>query len=155
MLPSPEDRRGIALAVALFGLVIIGAVVSGSFFAGRLEQHSGQNTMFAAQALEAAEAGLSDVLANADLVALEALSAGRVPLELPPLTVTAGVTSNRQVVRLTSTLFLVRATGATLNADGTPLAVRSLGLLVQIAPASGAVPPHLIPLRERAWMHLY
>jgi hypothetical protein len=155
MLPSPEDRRGFALAVALFGLVIIGAVVSGSFFAGRLEQHSGQNTMFAAQALDAAEAGLSDVLANADVMALEALSAGGVPLELPPLTVTAGVTSSRKVVRLTSTLFLVRATAATRNADGTPLATRALGLLVRIAPATGATPRQLVPLRERAWMHLY
>jgi hypothetical protein len=155
MLRSRADRRGIALAVALFGLVIIGALVSGSFFAGRLEQHSGQNTMFAAQALDAAEAGLGDVLANADVVALEALPQGGVPLELAPMTIAPGVSTGRQIVRLTSMLFLVRATGTTRNADGTPLATRSLGLLVRIAPASGAAPPQLVPLRERAWIHLY
>jgi hypothetical protein len=152
---SISDTRGIALAIALFGLVIIGALVSGSFFAGRLEQHSGQNTMFAAQALDAAEAGLSDVLANAEIAALEALSPGGLPLELAPLTVAPGVTGNRQIVRLTSMLFLVRTNGTRRNAAGTPLATRTLGLLVRIAPASGAAPAQLVPLTERAWMHLY
>ena len=60
--PRMNDERGVALAMAIFALVIIGILVAGSFFAGRLEQQSGQNTLFAAQAAEAAEAGLSNAL---------------------------------------------------------------------------------------------
>ena len=155
MTPRNPDRRGIALAVALFALVVIGALVSSSFFAGRLEQQSGQNTMFAVQALEAAEAGLSDVLVNADIVAVEALSAGGMPLELAPLTLAPGVTTGRHIARLTSAVFLIRSTGVRRNAEGTPLATRTVGLLVRIAPATGPAPSALVPLRERAWMHLY
>jgi Tfp pilus assembly protein PilX len=59
-----SDERGIALAVAVFALVVIGALVAGTFFAGRLEQQTGSNTFMAAQAAEAAEAGLSDAIAG-------------------------------------------------------------------------------------------
>jgi hypothetical protein len=151
---QPRDRRGIALAVALFALVVIGALVSGSFFAGRLEQQSGQNTIFAAQALEAAEAGLSDVLANADPAAVEALPIGGLPLDLGTLAPGMGVTAARQIIRLTSSLWFVRSTGTRRNADGNPLATRSLGLLVRVAPAGGAAPVRLYPVGERAWVQL-
>ena len=42
-----SNERGIALAVAVFALVVIGALVAGAFFAGRLEQQTGQNSMLA------------------------------------------------------------------------------------------------------------
>jgi hypothetical protein len=151
---QPNDRRGIALPVALFALVVIGALVSGSFFAGRLEQQSGQNTIFAAQALEAAEAGLSDVLANTDPAAVEALPIGGLPLDLGTLAPGAGVTAARQIVRLTSTLWFVRSTGIRQNAEGAPLASRSLGLLVRVVAADGAAPVRLSPVGERAWVQL-
>jgi hypothetical protein len=148
------DERGIALALALFALVVIGALVSGSFFAGWLEQQSGRNTMFAAQALEAAEAGLSDVLANADPAAVEALPIGGLSLDLGTLALGTGVTAARQIIRLTSSLFFVRSTGIRRNADGNPLATRSLGLLVRVVPADGAMPRRLSPVGERAWVQL-
>jgi hypothetical protein len=149
----PRDERGIALAVALFALVVIGALVSGSFFAGRLEQQSGQNSMFAAQALAGAEAGLDDVLINADPAVLEALPIGGVA-DLGPLALEMRLSAGRQVLRLTNSLFLVRSTGTRRNADGGPLATRSLGLLVRILPADGVVPARLSPVRERAWAQL-
>jgi hypothetical protein len=49
-----SDERGIALAVAIFALVVIGALVAGTFFVGRLEQQTGQNTFYVAQAAGAA-----------------------------------------------------------------------------------------------------
>jgi hypothetical protein len=144
-------ERGIALPLALFALVVIGALVSGSFFAGRLEQQSGQNSMFAAQALAFAEAGLDDVLVNADVAALQALPIGGVPLDLGPL---ASQNAVAQVNRLTSALFLVRCTGTRRDADGHPLATRSLGLLVHILPADGGMPARLSAVIERAWVQL-
>jgi hypothetical protein len=152
LLPQPPgNERGIALAIALFALVLIGALVSGSFFAGRLEQQSGLNSMFAAQALAAAEAGLDEVLTNADPAPLEALAIGGMPLDFGPL---ASVNSAAQIVRLTSGLFLVRCTGTRRDADGNALATRSLGLLVRILPADGALPARLSALRERGWVQL-
>ena len=44
-----SDERGIALAVAIFALVVIGALVAGAFYAGRIEQQTGRNTFTAAQ----------------------------------------------------------------------------------------------------------
>ena len=59
-----SNERGMALAVAIFALVVIGALVAGTFFAGRLEQSSGQATVYASQAAEAAEAGLTDAIVH-------------------------------------------------------------------------------------------
>ena len=147
---SSKNERGIALAVALFALVVIAALVSGSFLAGRLEQQSGQNSMFAAQALAVTEAGLDDVLVNTDPSVLEALPVGAA-LDLGRL---ATENAAGQVIRLTSALFLVRCTGTRTDADGRPLATRSLGLLVRVLPAAGAAPARLSAVRERAWVQL-
>ena len=57
-----SNERGVALAVAVFALVVIGALVAGIFFAGRVEQQSGRNTFYAAQAAEAADAGLGEAI---------------------------------------------------------------------------------------------
>src|SRR5688500_1190539 len=54
-----NDERGMALALAMVSLVVIGALVSGTFFAGRMEMISGRNSVYAVQASEAAEAGLA------------------------------------------------------------------------------------------------
>jgi hypothetical protein len=39
-----------ALVLSVFALVVIGALVAGSFFVGRLEHITGRNTLFASQA---------------------------------------------------------------------------------------------------------
>ena len=38
-----RDERGMALAVAIFALVVVGALVAGAFFAGTQEQRVGEN----------------------------------------------------------------------------------------------------------------
>ena len=68
-----SDERGIALAVAVFALVVIGALVAGTYYAGRIEQQTGRNTMYAAQAAEAAEAGLHDAIGGQSAGSLLAL----------------------------------------------------------------------------------
>jgi hypothetical protein len=57
--PTHSDERGIALAMALLGIVLIGALVTGTLYAGRLEMSSSRNAIYSAQANEAAEAGLT------------------------------------------------------------------------------------------------
>ena len=64
--PRLADERGMALAVAIFALVVIGALVAGAFFAGQMEQRTGRNTLYAAEAAQAAEAGATTILADWD-----------------------------------------------------------------------------------------
>jgi hypothetical protein len=98
---------------------------------------------------------LSDVLAGADLERVQAMPVGGGPLDLGTATAGAGLTMTRLIVRLTSVVFLVRSTGTRRNADGGVLATRTLGLLVQLLPASEAAPPRLAALPERAWIQLW
>lgn len=66
--PAPptlvRDERGIALALAIFALVIIATLVAGVFFMARLEQRSGSNALWSTQASEAADAGLNATVGN-------------------------------------------------------------------------------------------
>src|SRR3954447_14919587 len=110
-----ENERGIALAVALFCLVVIGAIVAGNFFAGRLEQQSGRNMFFVAEALEAAEAGVADALTTVTSEVLETLPVGGSPMVLSTTSLGPNVSSNRDISRLTATLFLIRARGVRAN----------------------------------------
>ncbi|HEU5219418.1 MAG TPA: hypothetical protein VFU23_12230, partial [Gemmatimonadales bacterium] len=56
-----HDERGIALALVLFALVIMGAVLSGSFLAVRLDRNSSMATVYSGDAQAAAEAGVAEV----------------------------------------------------------------------------------------------
>ncbi len=130
--PRLNDERGIALAVALFSLVIIGTLVAGTFFSGRLEQQSGQNTFFAGQAAEAAEAGISDAIGTTTPANLLALTAGDPATDLGTVSLGGRVDASRQLSRLTSSLFLIRSVGSRRNAAGTALASRSAGALIRL-----------------------
>ena len=150
------DRRGIALPLALFVLIAVGALVGGTFFLGRLEQDSGRNILFAAQAREAAEAGVSEALATLDAATLEATGIGAPPVLLGSLVFNAGVSATSDIQRLTGTLFLVRSEGRRQATGGIVLASRSLGALVQLMPAGGAEPVNLEPrVVERGWFSSY
>ena len=59
-----RDERGMALAVAIFALVVAGALIAGAFFAGNQEQRLGQNTLRVQQSFGAGEAALNEIVAN-------------------------------------------------------------------------------------------
>jgi hypothetical protein len=153
-----DNERGVALVAAIFALAIIGALVASGFFAGQLEQQSGRSALFAAQAREAAEAGLIEAAAAVPAEALSGLAVGGLPLDLGTTVIGEGVTARSQVERLTNRLFLIRADGQRQGADGTELATRSLGLLVHVIPPVIAEPANSVAvtrLPERGWVHLY
>ena len=112
----------------MFALGVIGALVGGIFFAARLEQQSGQNALFAVQAGEAAEAGLSEAVATLDPAALELLPVGGTPLDLGTLTLAGGAGASRQASRLTQHLFLIRARGIQARAQRAASWPRGRGL---------------------------
>jgi hypothetical protein len=154
---SGSDERGIALLIAVVALGVIGALVGGIFFVARLEQQSGENALFAVQAEEAAEAGLSDAVATLDPVTLELLPVGGTPLDLGTLTLPSGTGASRQARRLTQSLFLIRVRGIRAGPGASALAARSVGLLVRLQPDADGVPDPggVVRLGERGWVQLY
>jgi hypothetical protein len=140
-----------ALATALFALVVLGALLATTFFVGRLEQQSGQNVFFAVQAAEAAEAGLSDAIANLTDPVLQALPVGGT-LPLTDVALGDRVLGTALVVRLTGSLFLIRSTGHRLDAAGNELATRTLGSLVRLVPDSVSGTVVVRRISERSWI---
>jgi type II secretory pathway component PulK len=152
-----RSRSGMALVGAMFALTVIGALVAGSFFAGWMEQQSGQNLFFAAQAREAAEAGLAR--SALDPASLASLPVGAPAHDLGVAAVGEGTTVHTSVSRLTGDLFLLRAQGFRLDAAGTTLATRTLGLLLRLESddadtTAAATLPQVVRVAERAWMEL-
>jgi hypothetical protein len=144
-----------ALVLAMFALVVLGAIVAGTFFAGRLEQQSGENTLYATQAQEAAEAGLTDALVTLAPAGMSSLVPAGAPLLLPPMSVGTGVSVERQISRLSGNLFLLTARATRHDAGGGPLANRAAGLLVHLLPDSASGVSVVAPLRDRPWLQLY
>ncbi len=132
-----NDERGIALVVAVLALVVIGALVAGTFFAGRLEQRGGLNSLFAGQAFEAAEAGAATTIASWDVATFNALPVGGDTTLAPAGSLLGGNVSYVVTVnRLTAATFLVRSEGARVDAAGGVLARRLVGVLARLdAPA--------------------
>src|SRR5258708_4090530 len=59
-----RDERGMALALAIVALVIVGALVAGAFFRATQEQPAGRNARGGRQAFGAAEEGGYEVIDN-------------------------------------------------------------------------------------------
>lgn len=66
MTMSMHRRDGFALAVAMFAIVVIGAMIAGAFFASTQEYRVGRNSITQARAMAAAEQGQTAVLADWD-----------------------------------------------------------------------------------------
>lgn len=59
-----QDERGMALAIAIFALVVVGAMVAGAFFAGTQEQRVGENQRRVQASFGVAEAGAQERVLN-------------------------------------------------------------------------------------------
>jgi hypothetical protein len=55
-----RDERGMALAVAIFAMVVVGAMIAGAFFAGTQEQRVGENQRRVQTSFGVAEAGTQE-----------------------------------------------------------------------------------------------
>ncbi len=129
--PRLSDERGIALAVAIFALVVIGLLVAGTFFAGRLEQQSGENAFYANQAGEAAQAALTQTVQTTSAATLAAIAPGA-SSSGPSMSLAGHSGATTTIKALTSSVWLVTAIGSKTNAGGTQLATRSLAQLVRL-----------------------
>jgi len=123
--------HGFALAVAVFALALIAALLAGMFFAAHQELRLGRNALGMERAFAAAEGGVGATLATWSPAKLNALGEWR----SSPFagTLPAGTGEYAGVVtRLNQTLFLVRATGR----DGGGTAQRTVAQLARLVPAA-------------------
>ena len=134
-----SNERGIALAVAVFALVVIGALVAATFFSGRVEQQTGQNTVYATQAAEAAEAALSQAIGATTGSEMYEMVAGGNFTDLPAPSLGGYVTGQPSMRRLTNSLWLLQAVGRRRNGVGTELARHSLAQLIRANQANISV----------------
>jgi Tfp pilus assembly protein PilX len=112
MQPRPRRRgdRGFALAISIFALVIIAALIVGAFFSARQEMRLGLNSRTSVRAMGAAEAGLNTTVANWQTGAWNMMAVG------DSVAISGTLTSNGGsytgwVRRLNAQLFLIRSTG--------------------------------------------
>lgn len=133
MTTVPRDsERGMALALAIFALVVVGALVAGAFLAGHLEQRTGRSTWYAEQAADAAEAGAAETLASWNALGLNALAPGTTAAF--PAVPVAGRSAYRPTVsRLNGQIFLVQSLGTRVSAGGNTLARRTVGIVAKLA----------------------
>lgn len=128
--PNLTSERGIALAIAIFAMVVIGGIVSATFYIGHLEQRSGRNTMYAIQSFEASEAGLTSVLTTWS-GSYNAMVVGDT-MTLPTVNLTGMVSFTPTLTRLNTNLFLIKSTGRRTDAGGNILAERTVGSLSRL-----------------------
>lgn len=132
------NERGMALALTLFALVILGAVVSASFVVTRLDRAASSNSVYAADAQAAAEAGLANLYATWDPSVQNVMPVwnGTTATEWGSgvRTLQAGkLVYTDSLRRLNSTLFLARATGRRITPGGAVLGELSVGQLFRLA----------------------
>jgi hypothetical protein len=136
-----RDERGIALAVAIFALVIVGALVAGAFFAGTQEQRVGENQRRVQASFGVAEAGAQERVMSWDPTTMNKRPA------YPQDSVTIAVTNapngtgsyGGYSYKLGNNIFLIDVTGRD-NASAAGLiaggggARQRVGLITRIAP---------------------
>ena len=138
-LPRPSalgalpNRRGVALPLALFVLVIAATMITAVFYVARLEQRMGNNSLATARAFEAAEGGVAATLANWDHLTYNGL-ANDSTLTLPTTDIGGSAVYTTSIRRLSSTLFLIRAEGEFLT-GGRVVTRRQVARLVRTDPA--------------------
>jgi hypothetical protein len=133
---SVRNERGIALVVAILALVVIGAIVAGTFFISTVEQRTSFNTVQTTQAFEAAEAGLQDATANWN-TGWNSMANGTIQ---GPFTVSSfggGSSYWYSLTRLNDQIFLLKSTGTRQGATQTLASL--IRLMTVNVNANGAV----------------
>jgi len=136
MIRSDSREQGFALAATILALVLVGALVTGGFFAASQEQRMGMSKQFSSEAFYYAERGLQD--------ALGAYTRGFLQAQMPAPRDTwyAGkttITSGGQPVgeyelnftRLDAQLYFIEAKGTVVEGGRYAGATHSLGVVAR------------------------
>lgn len=145
------DERGFGLLIVVVALAVLGGLALGAFAVGRREQRMALDLVFAAQAFEAAEAGLA-------VAAVSAPAFVGVPVLVPQpgaVLESGGVGFSTSVLRLNASLFLLTSEGRRLDGAGALLARRELGVLGRIVPTPDGAALRFQALRTRPWVGVF
>ncbi|HEU5170192.1 MAG TPA: pilus assembly PilX N-terminal domain-containing protein [Gemmatimonadales bacterium] len=126
--PDVRNERGIALVIAIVALVVIAAIVSGTFFISRVERQTTSNTVLASQAFQAAEAGIQRTIADWQ-IGWNTMPVGATTPTIHDV-LAANLSADRQISKLNDRLFLVTSTGSRYGATQT------LGAVLRLVPVN-------------------
>ena len=140
-----RDERGMALAVAIFALVVVGALVAGAFFAGTQEQRVGENQRRVQTSFGVAEAGAQERVLTWDPATMNKRPlycncAGGDSVVIGPLPAPNGTGSyGGYSYKVGPNLFLIDVTGRDLNSAAGAIAGgggarQRIGMITRIAP---------------------
>lgn len=136
-----RDERGMALAVAIFALVVVGALVAGAFFAGTQEQRVGENQRRVMTSFGIAEAGAQERMLLWDPTTQNRIKQYPESSVTIATTVAPGGTGsyNGTWYRMGPNIFLIDVTGqdaSTLSGANAPGggARQRVGMIARIAP---------------------
>ena len=136
-----RDERGMALAVAIFALVVVGALVAGAFFAGTQEQRVGENQRRVMTSFGVAEAGVQERLVQWDPTTqnrVKQYPESSVAIATQPAPGGTG-SYNGTWYRMGPNIFLIDVTGQDANTSAGAVssgggARQRLGMIARIAP---------------------
>ena len=140
MMHIGRNERGIALPIAIFALVIVGALVAGAFFAGNQELRLAENGKRVTRSFGVAEVGLAERVRTWDPVVNNQIPTYPLDSATVPLTTAPNRTGSYSgfVYKLNDNLFLMDISGSdTASRTGrvtTGGARQRLGLLTRIRP---------------------
>jgi hypothetical protein len=106
-----QDERGMALAVAIFALVVAGALIGGVFFAGTQEQRAGANSVRVQQSFAAAEQGLNEVVRSWNTPLYNTLAPGDTFVFAPTPTADGTGSYSGRIIKLNNQMYLIDMTG--------------------------------------------
>ncbi len=124
-----RDERGVALVVAIFAMVIVGALVTGAFFMGMQEQQVGRNTLQLQEASAAADGGAQLFVADWEAGTNNVIPVGD-SVTFGGWLQWGGGWYRGSARRLSEQTFLVRSEG--FSADS--MARQQVGILVRLRP---------------------
>jgi formylmethanofuran dehydrogenase subunit C len=123
----------VALAIALLVIVLIGALVTGTFFTGRLEMGSGRNSVYTVQATEAAETGITAAFAAWDPSWNDyGVYGDSVQGVISPIPGNASVRYTNTVRRMAGRTYLITSRGEKLDRTGNVMATRLIAMMGKV-----------------------
>ena len=137
MMPSPapenDQRKGIALITALFGVVVLGVMMSGMYFTSNQEYRGTRNALVEQRAFAVAEFGLNSEISNWDRARNKPSVFAIGKIDSNQVYVAAGDTAWVKISRLTDNTFWVVSEGYAHLGIAALEARRQTGAFVRIA----------------------
>lgn len=130
MRQSTRKREGMALVTALLAIVLIGALIAGTFFATTQEYRTARNALGAQQAQTAAEYGPNLFLRDWTLAWNQTMQTGDTLMRV--YTPTSGTVDTVVMTRLRFNMFYATSTGRMASALTDAQSRRRSGLLIRL-----------------------